>query len=296
MNICKRFFFITLYLSLSHLIISQTLSEPDIEKIAKMVNDKWQGVDLGNGITVIGCNAIGRTLVYRYEMPDNWTPIKDLKSVIITNFKNAGFAENLYKGSIIIDNYFYKGTTLLEKVSIYPYELSAYNFELGDYISIKDHKKSKGVNLKLKAPIGWEIKEGDRPNIINKFNYGNNYFTIMVAEAPAFLSRKEAKEILLDVNSVKEFMESACSSFINPKILDHKYMTVDTYPTLEFKFTGSKERLGIKINLIVKSWMIFYEDKFVTLSASGDDNNEFKALEYLYLRIINSIIFPDQYN
>ena len=34
--------------------------------------------------------------------------------------------------------------------------------------SIKDHPKAKGINLKLRVPVGWEIEEAQGPNIVKK--------------------------------------------------------------------------------------------------------------------------------
>ena len=56
------------------------------------------------------------------------------------------------------------------------------------------------------------------------------------------------------------------------------------------------EITGVKLSVIIKSWMVFYEDKIVLFQSMGIDNNEFIALEQIYTQITNSIIFPDQYN
>ena len=48
--------------------------------------------------------------------------------------------------------------------------------------------------------------------------------------------------------------------------------------------------------MAMKWWIIFYEDKMVTLQGAGMDNEEFKVLEYLYTSITNSVVFPEQYN
>ena len=46
----------------------------------------------------------------------------------------------------------------------------------------------------------------------------------------------------------------------------------------------------------MKFWVIFYEDKVISLQGGGADNGEFRLLENLYNSITNSVIFPEQYN
>ena len=277
-------------------IFGQTFSESDIKTIAEQVNQKSKGVDIGNGITLRGCIAITRTLIYQYDVPDYWEAPSNIKEELISNFKTAGLAKNYFLYDIDVDFYYYKGNSLIKKVSVKSNEFSTYNFELGEYLSIKDHIKSKDVNLKLKVPQGWEVEEGDRPNIVKKFTKDGNTYLILIKENMTFFSRSESRELLSDEGFVDGFVEESCSFLKNPEIIDESVVTIDTYPTLTFKVKGKMERLGITIPMIMRCWVIFNEDKIVFLQSTGIDNAGFKALEQLYFLITNSVIFPDQYN
>jgi hypothetical protein len=167
---------------------------------------------------------------------------------------------------------------------------------LGDYISIKGHLKSKGVNLKIKQPIGWEVQEADRPNIVKKFIYKTNSYMIHIKDNYTFMSRNEAREYLENDGYVEEIINEAGSFLKDFEILNHEIVTVNSYPALEFSLRGKMERSGIEVKLILKCWMILYEDKIVSLQAGGADNNDFKSLENLYDLITISAIFPEQYN
>ena len=79
-------------------------------------------------------------------------------------------------------------------------------FKLGEYVSIKNHPKSKGVDLKLRAPIGWELKEGDRPNIVKKFTKDGSTYLILIKENMTFFSRKMSREVLEDASTRKELI------------------------------------------------------------------------------------------
>ena len=171
-------------------LFSQTFSETDIKKLAEQVNRQIKGVDIGNGIKAKGCLSLGRTLIYQYDVPSYWESPNNIKEEIISNLKTAGAAKTYFLQNIDVDFYYYKGNSLAKKVSVKSTEFSTFNFKLGEYISIKDHPKAKEVNLKLKVPVGWEVKEGDRPNIVKKFvNEGNTYL-IIIKDNVTFFSRK----------------------------------------------------------------------------------------------------------
>ena len=108
---------------------------------------------------------------------------------------------------------------------------------------------------------------------------------------------KESDGPNLKAEDVSEFLLCNPDYFIkNPEVLDKSVVTIDTYPSVTFKVRGKMERSGITIPMIMRCWVVFYEDKIVFLQSMGVDNAEFRALEQLYFLITNSVIFPDQYN
>jgi hypothetical protein len=289
--IISIFFFLFFFHS-----FSQTFTEDDIKELAGTVNQKLKGIDIGNGIKARGCIAIGRTLIYQYDVPKNWEASENAKEDLIANFKTIGSAKIFFLNKVNVDFYYFKYNKIVKKIGINSNEFSTYNFKLGDYLSIKDHKKSKDINLKLKVPQGWEVKEGDRPNIVKKFTKNGNIYLILTKDNMNFFSRSESEELLSDDSFVNEFVEEASSFLKNAEVIDKSIVTIDTYPSVTFKVRGKMERSGITIPMIMRCWAVFYEDKMVFLQSMGIDNAEFKALEQLYFLVTNSVIFPDQYN
>jgi hypothetical protein len=168
--------------------------------------------------------------------------------------------------------------------------------ELGQYISIKDHPKAKGVNMKLKVPIGWQLSEGDRPNVVKKFVKDGNTFMILVKDNVTFFSRKEVRDLLKEDKFLKEFVGEFSSVLKSAQLIEHSVVTIDNYPALTFKVKGKVERSGIVFPVIMKCWVFLYEDKIVALQSAGFGNSNFKNLEITYSSITNSVIFPEQYN
>lgn len=275
---------------------SQNFSESDIKKLANQVNEQLRGLDIGYGITARGCFSIGRTLIYQYDVPSYWEPPVNAKEELIATLKTAGVAKTYFLYDIDVDFYYYKGNSLVKKVSVKSNEFSTYNFELGEYISIKDHVKSKDVNLKLKVPQGWEVQEGDGPNIVKKFTKDGNAYSILIKDGMTFISRSESKELLSDESFVNEFVEESISFMKNSEVIDKSVVTIGNYPSVTFEVRGEMENLGYTIPMIMRCWVVFYEDKIVFLQSTGNNNPEFRALEQLYFLITNSVKFPDQYN
>lgn len=289
--------FVFLYFSFpTQKCYSQNFSESDIKKVAEQANRQIKGVDIGNGIKAKGCLSIGRTLIFQYDVPDYWEAPYNFKEEIISNLKTAGAAKTYFLQNIDVDFYYYKGNSLIKKVSVKSNEFSTFNFTLGEYVSIKDHPKAKEVNLKLKVPVGWEVEEGDRPNIVKRFVNEGNIYLISIKDNVTFFSRKQIREALQEDNFVNEFVQEASLFFKSPQIIDQSVVTIDTYPAVQFKVKGKMERTGLTIPVIMKCWVVFHEDKIIYLQAIGIDNLEFRALEQLYTLISNSVIFPDQYN
>jgi len=291
-----RFILLIILLFFNLISYSQSLSESDIKILAQRINKELQGMDFGNGIAVKGCYAIGRTLVYQYLVSEDWVAPENIKTDLIENLNKSGYAETYFNNDISVEYQYFFENRLREKISIKSYELTNLNFNLGEYISIDGHPKAKGVNLKLKPPMGWQIEEGDRPNIVQKFLFKNNNYMIIVKDNVMFFSRNEIRELLSDEEYVNQFLSDASSFLSNPQILNHRIVSVDKYPSLEFTLKGEMERVGIKMTIKQKCWMIFFEDKIIYLQCGGLDNNEFTALEKLYDLITNSVIFPEQYD
>lgn len=275
---------------------SQSFSDSDIKILSKRINDEIQGIDFGNGIIAKGCYSLGRTLVYQYYVNEEWYAPKNIKTDLIENLKKSGYSETYFNNDINVEYQYFFENRLREKVSIKSYELADFNFNLGEYISIDGHPKAKGVNLKLRPPMGWKIEEGDRPNIVQKFLFKNNNYMIIVKDNIMFFSRNEMSELLSDDEYVNDFLSEVSSFLTNPQILNHSIVSVDKYPSLEFTMKGEIERLGIKMSIIQKCWVIFFEDKIIYLQSGGLANNEFAALEKLYDLVTNSVIFPEQYD
>ena len=282
------FAFCISFLLISGIGHAQSLSESELKSLAETVNEQLKGSEIGFGVVLRGCLSSGKTMIYQYDVPFSWEPTLNLKEEIIANLKTAGAAKTYFIYDINVDFFYFKGNSLIHKVSINSHEFSNFGFELGDYLSIKDHPKSKEVNLKLRVPKGWQVQEGDRPNIVKKFVYDGNVYALLIKENMTFFSRNESMELLSDDQFLNELADEASSFMNESEVINKSVVTVDSYPTATFKATGQGKYSGITVPMAMRSWFIFYEDKIIFLQAAGTNDAEFKALEQLSFRITNS--------
>jgi len=275
--------------------ICQKISEADLSEQAKEINRDLQGTDIGYGVTVKGCLSLGRTLVYQYNVPENWFASENLKTEVLANLKKKKSAKLYLEKDIDLSYEYYKKGVLVENISIKSTEFSNLTIELGSLISIKDHPKAKEINMQIRGPKGWELKEGDRPNIVKKFVMDGNSFMIVTKENETFFSREKSRQLLKSEDFLDDYIEELSTFVDDLELIDSSIVTLDFYPAAQVELRGKIEQAGIEIHLRIESWLLLYEDKIISLQGMGLDNREFSALSKLYLLVANSVLFPDQY-
>lgn len=291
---------------LCSICFAQKISVDQLKEFARQIDNEQKGHDVGDGVILIGCRSFDRTLVYEYEVPEDWFPLMDGKENIIKNLKEKGNQNVYVQGDIHLQYIHYRNDKIIKKITISPEDFSkeiAYqpkpaakiNFGLADYISLKDLPKAKGVNMKIQPPKNWEVNEGNRPNIVKTFSKDGRTYSILVRDNVSFFSRNEIKELLEDDKFTTDMIAGMSESLKNSKILKKKIVSIDRYPAIEYIMKGNKEQMGINLSLIIKGWVIYYEDKMIFLQTMSSSNEDFNTIEPLYDQITNSVIFPDQY-
>jgi hypothetical protein len=175
--------------------------------------------------------------------------------------------------------------------NIYTQDLS----RLMSNYDIFNHPKAKGVNFSLKAPNGWDCREGDRPNIVKKFVWKTNVFLILIKNSNKYFSKTTAKNLFSNEENVKEIINNEFEGIENIELLDYKTVSIDQYPALQIVLTGYTERLGITFKYYLKQWLILYEDKLLVISGTSYSEDDFKKYESIYNLMTATIVFPDQY-
>ena len=175
--------------------------------------------------------------------------------------------------TLISPFYIIKQDILVKRIDIKSEEFYDFEFKLEEYVSIKGHPKAKNVDLKLQPPSGWKVLEGNRPNIVKKFEYETNSYLVLVKDNITFFSRNEYKDLLNDSDFVTEIISSTVSFFEDYEIIERKILSIDNYPALKFTVKGNMEINGYDIEMVMSNYMLFYEDKIITFQAGALPND-----------------------
>ena len=168
--------------------------------------------------------------------------------------------------------------------------------QLGEYLNLEGHPKAKNVKIKLKVPNGWDIREGDRPNIVNKFISGDNVFLILIKDNSTFISRKQAKVLFEDPEFVNNKVLELTNAVENLRVTKTEVTKIDNYPALQINASGYLNKLGVTSFISISFWMVLFEDKVISFQGTGLNNSKIHSTELLFKMITNSVVFPEQYN
>ena len=168
--------------------------------------------------------------------------------------------------------------------------------------STLNHEKAKGLNMTISFPNSWEAKEGDRPNIVQKFvsdgGAGLELFMIVTKSLPpgTTFTEEELTEFFTE-NSLKEFVPDG-ATFISGNATKIEGLQAGI---LEFSKRG--ERAGVSIDMQTINYIFFSGSTMVQIVcqvgslpgspiSARDRMNEFKPL---FTLIASSTVLPDKW-
>jgi hypothetical protein len=273
---------------------SSTISETKLKEFAEDASLQIEGVNFGGGVVGRQAIAVGRNLVFQYDVPEDWRPYEDAKDILISTLKESGQGDFYFKESIVVSYAYIKKNSAPTVITLKPQELSSVTLQLDDYVSINGHLKSKGINLRIRPPKGWTVEEGNSPNVVKKFVNKGRVFVIITKDAATFFSRSAYREMYSDEASIRDFAKSV--NCAGGELVDYALVTVGMHPGIQLESKCPKEIIGKKYVIPQISWSIFYEDKTVLLMGMGSNNVEFGELKNLYSMVAATTSFPEQFN
>jgi hypothetical protein len=168
--------------------------------------------------------------------------------------------------------------------------------------STLNHKKSKGLNMEFAYPKGWVAKEGEKPNIVQKFvsESGMEMVAITVKTLPTPAGTKVTEE------EMKEFFtEDALREMVpdGAKVFMAKPTKVEGLPAGMIEYSVKAERLGVVVETHAINFMFIYGSNLVSVSFSvmGMPDSKIKVedrvkeLRPIFLAMANRILLPDKW-
>jgi len=168
--------------------------------------------------------------------------------------------------------------------------------------STKGHSKTKGITIDAKLPLSWKQKEGDRPNVIQKFvsenGKGQEIILFMVKDLALpddYIITKEELNEFFTANELKQMIPDG-SEFISAKKI-----TLDRHIGGQMIFKTTQQRLDFSITMKSIHFITIYDGKMVFLQCmvspeEGENLDErFNLFLPLFKQVANSLILIDQY-
>jgi hypothetical protein len=163
--------------------------------------------------------------------------------------------------------------------------------QLEDYYKSKSHPKAKGLNFQIKTPSGFEQKEADRPNIVQKWTKGTATFMVMVKNLDQEMKNIPKKD-WIDYLKYGSGVTDLASEVPNTSNL--KYYVLDNYPGVYYELWMDMERNDRSFRLHMTQATVFLEEHMFLFQLTGT-KEELREYSKLFYLMGNSVIFPDQY-
>lgn len=168
----------------------------------------------------------------------------------------------------------------------------------------KNHPKAKGVWATVRYPTGWQSKEGERPNIVQKFtgDYNGMFVLLMLqildAGAPV---EKECSSM-----SVAEFSEAMTDKSTNQIVLKMQKTKHEDKPGFIYEIQQKVERAGMSSTITNKVMTVCYKSTMIFAWCNPmliDKQNqrvistskEIQQAEPMCFQFFNSLVLMDKY-
>ena len=166
------------------------------------------------------------------------------------------------------------------------------------------HAKAKGLVMTIEYPTSWAAKEGERPNIVQKFvsegGRGLEMVLITTKTLPIPPGTKPTEQELKDVLAPSELKEMIPDG---ATFLDAKATKVEGMPAGILEYSMRGERAGMKIDMRTVSFIFIHASTMVWVSCSvsmpptTSDALTQRMAEFmpLFTLMANSIVLPDKW-
>lgn len=169
--------------------------------------------------------------------------------------------------------------------------------------STLNHKKAKGVNMEFAYPKGWVAKEGEKPNVVQKFVSESGLETAMITvkEIPVPAGTPKATE-----EDMKEFFAEDNLKGMIPEgatTIIAKQTKVEGLPAGMIEYSAKSERLGVVVETHSINFMIISGTNLVSVSFSvmglpdskTKVEDRVKEFRPIFMSMANTISLPDKW-
>jgi hypothetical protein len=150
--------------------------------------------------------------------------------------------------------------------------------------SSKDNLKAKDVDFHLDLPQSWLAKDGNRPNIVQKFvsqnGHGLAMALILVLELPGVnnISETDVKE-LAQSNESKDMLPK------NSQYINSGFIKIDGLPGIYQEYKILQTQIDNELLLHSINYNVYYQNKMISIQFSvGSTKDEEKKTDSIFMK------------
>jgi len=175
---------------------------------------------------------------------------------------------------------------------------------LNSKFDTKNHPKAKGVWATVRYPTGWQAKEGERPNIVQKFS--GDYNDMFVVLSLQILNAGAPVEKECSDMGTSEFAEAFSDKPSNQFVVNVKKSKHEEKPAFIYEMQSKLERAGIAMQATHKVMTVCYKDTLIsawcspskidyTTKSMTSTQRELNSASPLCFQYFNSLVLMDKY-
>jgi hypothetical protein len=168
----------------------------------------------------------------------------------------------------------------------------------------KNHPKAKGVWATVRYPTGWEVKEGERPNIVQKFS--GDYNDMFVVLSLQILDAGAPVEKECSAMTTSEFADAFSDKASNQIVTNVKKTKHEEKPAFLYDVRGTFERAGMSIVNSNRVMTVCYKQNLISAWCSpskidranqiiSSGQSQLAASSPLCFQFFNSLVLMDKY-
>lgn len=96
-----------------------------LKEMVKRINEQAPQTHPVTGVILKGAMTTGNTLIYMYEVPEDWYPTNEIKNELIENFQEVQISDMYYTNKINVNFQYFKNGSLFKSVKVNYSEFSS---------------------------------------------------------------------------------------------------------------------------------------------------------------------------
>jgi len=166
-------------------------------------------------------------------------------------------------------------------------------------IDLTGNPKAKGLSIAVKYPSGWEVKDGERPNIVKKFSYNyHDYMGLLMVQV-----NNLPREALSEIKSftLKDWQEALGEL---GTVSNSSVQSLEGQKVFVSDLTSRMDRMSASVIQKQRVVGMFYKDKWIWLWCGVGVNSSmsmpqvedrFQTTTPVCFQFFNSLVLLDRY-